>query len=80
MKIIVINTKADSRAGILSSIAKQALAEGIISSTKAVVNAFQQREDEGTTGFEDGIAIPHARVPEIKKTAIIIARNKEGVN
>ena len=41
-----------------------------------LVEGFIKREEIGTTGFEDGIAIPHAQIDEIIEPAIIIVRSK----
>lgn len=40
-------------------------------------NEFKKREEESTTAFEDGFAIPHARIKEIQEPAIIISKFKK---
>lgn len=46
---------------------------GCIKNSTDLVEGFKNREKESTTGFEEGIAIPHARLKSIKKPAIIFA-------
>jgi len=42
--------------------------------------ALKKREDQGTTGFEDGIAIPHARLENVKKFMLGIAVSSKGID
>ncbi|PPE05762.1 PTS fructose transporter subunit IIABC [Williamsoniiplasma lucivorax] len=46
---------------------------------KALILGFENREKQGTTGFEDGFAIPHARIPEIKNAAVLVFRFKNAI-
>jgi Kef-type K+ transport system membrane component KefB/mannitol/fructose-specific phosphotransferase system IIA component (Ntr-type) len=39
----------------------------------------QGREEGMSTGLEKGIAIPHARVPEIKESSVIFGRSQTGI-
>ena len=42
--------------------------------------AFLEREEQGSTAFENGIAIPHARIKELDTFYIGIALSKRGVD
>lgn len=48
-------------------------------SEKSLVNSFLQREGEGTTGFGNGVAVPHARNEHIVKSGIFIMRFKQPI-
>ncbi len=80
MKVKVLNLTCKTRDEVLDAISKDALKNKFASKAKPLFEAFKAREKTGTTGFEDGIAIPHARVPEIKETVVYVARIKGGVN
>ena len=80
MKIKIINTNLESRNDVLEKITQVAKEENFISDSQKVFDALIERENQGTTGFADGIAIPHARINEIKESIILIARNDVGVN
>ena len=43
------------------------------------LKALQEREREGTTGFGNEIAIPHARIKELKQFILFILTSKPGV-
>ncbi|MGL5357465.1 MAG: PTS fructose transporter subunit IIABC [Metamycoplasmataceae bacterium] len=42
-----------------------------------LITAFENREKESTTGFEEGFAIPHARISGITKPAIIFLKTED---
>ncbi len=44
-----------------------------------VLHAFQERENQGSTGFENGIAIPHARLEGLDSFILGIAVSKKGI-
>lgn len=45
-----------------------------------LVEAFEFRESQGSTGFENGIAIPHARLKHSDKFILGIAVSKRGID
>lgn len=60
-------------------IAKKAKELGYIGDEQELIKGFKHRESESTTGFEEGFAIPHARIPSILKTGIFFIRLQNGV-
>ena len=42
--------------------------------------ALVEREEAGSTGFEDGIAMPHARLPQVSQFVFGIAVSKRGID
>ncbi len=53
-----------------------------ISSTEAgdIVNAVLNREAQASTAMENGIAIPHAKLENIKKSVVVIGVSRLGVD
>jgi mannitol/fructose-specific phosphotransferase system IIA component (Ntr-type) len=47
---------------------------------KKVVDAVMRREKKGTTGFGNGVAIPHAKQDGVDGVVGIVARSGEGIN
>ncbi len=64
---------------VFEEIATIAISQGIATDSNEVVNGLLTRENESTTGFQDGFAIPHAQVDAIKRPAIVVVSSKEGV-
>jgi PTS system nitrogen regulatory IIA component len=47
---------------------------------KHLFNAITDREELGSTGIGDGVAIPHAKIHGLKNLCACFARSTEGVN
>lgn len=47
------------------------------SDPQELLSSIQEREALGTTGFGDGFAIPHGKVENLKKPALIVVRLEE---
>jgi fructose PTS system EIIA component len=78
-EFIKLQATASSQQGVFQTIADIAVANGIVNSAEAVVEGLKAREEESTTGFQEGFAIPHTQVDEVKKPAIIIVRTETGI-
>ena len=74
---IILGKITKDRNDVFDLIADEAILLKIIlkSNRQKLVKAFINRENESTTGFEDGFAIPHARIKEIKRPAIFVIRS-----
>ncbi len=48
--------------------------------SKHLCNAILDREELGSTGIGDGVAIPHAKIHGLKDLCACFARSQEGVN
>lgn len=46
----------------------------------AISKAVIQRENQGSTGFGKGVAVPHVKHPAVKRIAATIARSSAGVD
>jgi fructose-specific phosphotransferase system IIA component len=79
-KNIFLNITAKDQQEVLHYLAKQAVDLGLASSEDSVFEKYIKREHEGSTGMENGIAIPHAQDDTIKKSSLLIVRLKDPVN
>jgi fructose-specific phosphotransferase system IIC component/fructose-specific phosphotransferase system IIA component/fructose-specific phosphotransferase system IIB component len=77
---IFLNVTAKDQQEVLHYLAKQAVDLGLASSEDSVFEKYIKREYEGSTGMENGIAIPHAQDDTIKKSSLLIVRLKDPVN
>jgi len=46
---------------------------------RAIVDAIMRRERKGTTGFGNGVAIPHAKHESVRGVVGVVARSQGGV-
>ena len=81
-KTIYLNEDISEMKNVLRFICKEAAKQKIINvgSEKEVFQSFINRENESTTGFEDGFAIPHAVSKSIIKPTVLFVRLKNGVD
>jgi len=77
-----VNLKARNKEGALESLAALAMRgrKTGTASEKAIAVALSERESQGSTGFGDEIAIPHARVAGLEDFLVFIAHAPKGVD
>lgn len=71
---IVLDMSAKDRDDALHQLAQLAVKNGIATDVEAVYQKYLVRESEGSTGMEQGIAIPHAQDASIKQSAMLFVR------
>jgi PTS system, fructose subfamily, IIA component len=76
---INMNLNGTTQREILSSLASLAKSQDIVSDEDTLVQDYLEREKESTTGFGNGVAIPHARTNNVKTTAILFGRSSSDV-
>lgn len=72
---INVNTKTEA----LEFISNQALKLGLTDNRDGLLKDFLKREEEFSTGLQDGFAIPHAKSFHAKEIAIIYVRCKKPI-
>jgi len=75
----VATIQADTKHQILELLAKR-FAEAYELDAAEVLDRMEERERLGSTGFGRGVAIPHARVPGIKRPVAALLRLKSPVD
>ncbi|MGL5630511.1 MAG: fructose-specific PTS transporter subunit EIIC [Mycoplasmoidaceae bacterium] len=81
-KYVFLDIDISNRNALFEFISKKSIDLEIIDkeNSQKLVEALLKREQETSTGFENGFAIPHARIAEIKKTAVLYVRLKNGID
>ncbi|WHQ37038.1 fructose-specific PTS transporter subunit EIIC [Spiroplasma sp. SV19] len=79
-KHIILDSTAKTKEEAFLELAKLAETLGYVSDPNELVKGFEAREKESSTGFEDGFAIPHARIKAVKKEAVLFIRFKDSVD
>ncbi len=77
--LILAPQTSESRKEILCSMAN-AIAEKLGLEGKAIFEAVIERENLGSTGVGEGVAIPHARIEGLKTPIGVFVRLHEGVD
>ncbi|MBP2058481.1 fructose-specific PTS system IIA-like component [Lactobacillus colini] len=77
---IILDAEISNQKEVLEKIASTAVNLGLANNAKKLTNDFLKREEEFSTGFGNGVAIPHAKTEAVTKASIIFLRLKDGID
>ncbi len=79
---IVPSLEAGERDEAIKELVKSLAAQGALSddAVAEVVSALIKREQNGSTGFGKGVAVPHVKHAKVKKMAGTIGRSATGID
>lgn len=79
---VVPDLQATERNGIIRELVRALAAAGAIDANDAetVARAVIQRENQGSTGFGKGVAVPHVKHAKVKRITAAIGRSACGVD
>lgn len=72
--LILLDVKANSKKELFAKMAERGYKRGCIRSKQEFLRDLWEREEAGSTGFENGVAIPHSRSGSAGRMAVIVAR------
>ena len=72
--------EADEKRNAIDKLVELMSQTGSLKDKEGYKTAILAREDQGSTGIGDGIAIPHAKTEAVKKPALAVARSVAGVD
>lgn len=78
--IMIMDLKATTKSEVIDEMVHNYYEHGIIDDEDLYKKDIIKREEEGSTGMGDGIAIPHAHDAAVKKPAVQFARSVTGVD
>ena len=76
---VVSSAKHNSRDKAIEELCGIAVNQSDLPDDKSVCEAVLKRENEMGTAIEEGIAVPHARLAEIKRPLVIFGKSQEGI-
>ncbi|MCS0406221.1 PTS fructose transporter subunit IIABC [Vibrio diabolicus] len=77
--LIKLDLKASSKEDVFKELVAVLHAQGRISDQTQFLADINAREELGNTGFEDGVAIPHAKSAAVIEPAVVIGVSKSGI-
>lgn len=72
-------TSAD-KFGVLEELVEVLAEAGKIDNKELILDALIQRENQGSTGLEQGIAVPHAKTDAVDTVTLSVGISPEGVD
>ncbi|TXY22146.1 PTS fructose transporter subunit IIA [Vibrio mimicus] len=79
-ELICLDLKANSKEGILIELVDLLDKAGKLTDKQQFLKDVWQREEIGNTGFEEGIAIPHAKSTAVALPAVVIGISRQGID
>jgi PTS system nitrogen regulatory IIA component len=76
---VMLNIRASDKTQLLLQLSVLAATE-VRMDTEAVTAQIAKREELGSTGVGDGVALPHARIAGLKSPFGLLARLRRGIN
>ncbi len=76
---ILADMKATTRDAALRELSELAAAQEHVHEPEDIHAAVRAREDEMGTALEEGLAIPHARLPRMLRPIIVFGRSRTGI-
>src|SRR4051794_36608073 len=79
---IVPDLQAPDRDGAIRELVQSLATHGALpaDAVEEVVSALVKREQNGSTGFGKGVAVPHVKHPKVKKMAGVVGRSAAGLD
>ncbi|QIL85328.1 PTS transporter subunit EIIA [Vibrio sp. HDW18] len=78
--LILLDLQANSKPAVFEELTNILHAQGRISDKALFIKDIQAREALGNTGFEDGVAIPHAKSAAVIQPAVAIGVSRHGID
>ncbi|KGP72015.1 PTS fructose transporter subunit IIABC [Pontibacillus yanchengensis] len=77
---MILELEAEKKPEIIDELADKLDEAGRLHDKEEFKKAILAREEQGTTGIGEGVAIPHAKTAAVKEPAIAFARKKDGAD
>ena len=79
IEFINANLLAQTKTEALAELVNPIIKGGLKLKSSSIIEILQQRENLGSTGIGDGVAIPHGKIPELDDLIVAFGRSMEGV-
>ena len=77
---VKVNLKSLTKEAVISEIVEYVCGQKKIKNKREILQSILEREKKETTGFGDGIAIPHARLEHLKEVLFFVGTSKAGID
>ena len=78
--LILLDLNATTKAEVFEELSACLFKQGRIHDQSAFISDIWARESLGNTGFEDGVALPHAKSAAVVKPAVVIGVSRTGID
>ncbi|KAA1207441.1 fructose-specific PTS transporter subunit EIIC [Vibrio cholerae] len=79
-EVICLDLKANSKEDVLIELVEMLDKAGKLTDKQQFLKDIWRREEIGNTGFEEGIAIPHAKSRAVALPAVVVGISRQGID
>ena len=79
-RFIMLELEGTTKKEVITELAEVAAGSPRLTNKKALLKAMVERESLGSTGIGNGVAIPHAKIKEVKDFVLVFARKAAGLD
>lgn len=79
-ELMIMNLEATTKLEAIEEMVQKLKSEDVISDVEEFKGHILKREERGSTGLGDGIAMPHAKTSVVKKPSVLFAKSNKGVD
>ena len=79
IEFINANLSARNKNEALAELVNTIIQGGFKLNHSSIIEILKQRENLGSTGIGDGVAIPHGKIPELDDLIVAFGRSMEGI-
>ncbi|MCK7483150.1 MAG: fructose PTS transporter subunit IIA [Candidatus Moduliflexus flocculans] len=79
-EVVRVPLAAQNKEGIIRELVEVLAAAGTVSDPAAAARAVLDREAKGSTGLEEGVAVPHGKTAAVESLAIAVGIAPRGVD
>ncbi len=77
--VVKVPVESFTRDEVIAELVELLVRDGQIDDRSGVLDALYEREQKGSTGIGGGVAIPHARHPEIDGAVLAVGISPDGI-
>ena len=77
---VKIQLEGNNKEEIIEELVSLLVETSVVEDPDAIYEAVMNREREGSTGLEKGVAIPHAKSDAVKSLSVVIGVSRAGVD
>ncbi len=79
-QLVTVHLKSHTKKELLAEIVSRIGASKKIKNKQEILGKILEREKQSTTGIGNGVAIPHARIEDLKEAVLFVGLSKRGVD
>lgn len=78
--LVIYDLESEDKQSVLKEMVSVLISSGYEMDPDEAYKVLMDRENLGTTGIGDGVAIPHGKFDSLEDMAVVVGRSEKGIN